>query len=92
MIKYFLFMHIMIADPNMNIPKVYDFWFEEEDLRYFNTEKDCKDKSIEILQWARQTMEAKNLIVLNAWADCIEVKKGEKTSYNYKYRGFEKVL
>jgi hypothetical protein len=28
MIKFFLFMHIMIADPNNNIPKVYDFWFE----------------------------------------------------------------
>ena len=50
MIKFFLFMHIMIADPNNTIPKVYDFWFEDHELRYFATEKDCKTKGNEIMK------------------------------------------
>ena len=65
MIKFFLFMHIMIADPNNNIPKVYDFWFEDHELRYFATEKDCKTKGNEIMKWARQSMEDEKLTVLD---------------------------
>ena len=78
MIKFFLFMHIMIADPNANIPKVYDFWFEDHKLRYFATEKDCKKKGNEILQWARQSMEDKNLKVIDTWFECVAINKGQK--------------
>jgi hypothetical protein len=91
MIKFFLFMHIMIADPNNNIPKVYDFWFEDHALRYFATEKDCKTKGNEIMKWARQSMEDKKLTVLDTWFECIGVTKGEKTSFNYKPRGHKEL-
>ena len=35
----------MIADPNNNIPKVYDYWFEDKALRHYKTEKDCIKKA-----------------------------------------------
>ena len=54
-------MHIMIANPEGYVPKVYDFWFEEPELRYFATEKDCQTKGAEILKWARKNMKDKNL-------------------------------
>ena len=91
MIKFFLFMHIMIADPNNIIPKVYDFWFEDYELRYFKTEKDCKSKGNEIMTWARQSMEDKNLTVLDTWFECVEVQKNEKASFNNQPRGYKKI-
>lgn len=79
-------MHIMIANPDGYVPKVYDFWFEEPELRYFATEKDCQTKGAEILKWARQTMEDKNKQVIKSWLDCIEVTKSEKASFNHQPR------
>lgn len=74
----------MIANPDGYVPKVYDFWFQEPELRYFATEKDCQTKGAEILEWARQTMENKNLKVMQTWLECIEVTKSEKASFNYQ--------
>lgn len=74
----------MVANPNAYVPDVYDFWFEEPELRYFATEKDCQTTGNEILKWARQTMEDKNKQVIKSWLDCIEVTKSEKASFNYK--------
>ena len=91
MIRFFLFMHIMVANPDSNIPKVFDFWFEEPELRYFATEKDCKTKGNEIMDWARQNMEAKNLTVMDTWFECIEVIKSEKTSFDNQPRGYKKL-
>jgi len=91
MIKYFLFMHIMVSDPTAHIPKVYDFWFDDYELRYFKTEKDCKNKGNEIMTWARQSMEDKNLTVLDTWFECVEVQKNEKASFNNQPRGYKKI-
>jgi hypothetical protein len=91
MIKYFLFMHIMVADPNAHIPKTYDFWFDEPELRYYKTEKDCKNKGNEIMEWSRQQMETQNLIVLDTWFECIEVQKNEKASLDNQPRGYKKI-
>ena len=91
MIKYFLFMHIMVADPTAHIPKVYDFWFDDYQYRYFETEKDCKSNGNEIMKWARQSMEDKNLTVLDTWFECVEVQKNEKTSFDHQLRGYKKI-
>ena len=79
-------MHIMVANPNAYVPDVYDFWFQEPELRYFATEKDCQTTGNEILNWARQTMENKNKQVIKSWLDCIEVTKSEKASFNHQPR------
>ena len=84
-------MHIMVANPTAPVPNVYDFWFQQDELRYFKTEKDCQDKGVEILKWARQNMEKKNLTVIKSWADCIEVTKSEKASYHTKFRGYQEL-
>ncbi len=84
-------MHIMIANPEGYVPKVYDFWFQQDELRYFKTEKDCQTKGAEILKWARQNMEDKNLEVMQTWLECIEVTKSEKTSFNHQPRGHKKL-
>lgn len=76
----------MIANPNAYVPDVYDFWFQEPELRYFATEKDCQTTGNEILKWARQTMEDKNKQVIKSWLDCIEVTKSEKASFNHQPR------
>ena len=74
----------MVANPNAYVPDVYDFWFEEPELRYFATEKDCQTTGNEILKWASQIMEDKNKQVIKTWLDCIEVTKSEKASFNHK--------
>jgi hypothetical protein len=76
----------MVANPNAYVPDVYDFWFQEPELRYFATEKDCQTTGNEILKWARQTMEDKNKQVIKSWLDCIEVTKSEKASFNHQPR------
>ena len=76
----------MVSNPNAYVPDVYDFWFEEPELRYFATEKDCQTTGNEILKWARQTMEDKNKQVIKSWLDCIEVTKSEKASFNHQPR------
>ena len=81
----------MVADPTAHIPKVYDFWFEDYELRYFKTEKDCKSKGNEIMTWARQSMEDKNLTVLDTWFECVEVQKNEKASFDHQLRGYKKI-
>ncbi len=85
-------MHIMVANPTAPVPNVYDFWFQQDELRYFKTEKDCQDKGVEILKWARQNMEKKKLTVLDTWFECIiGVNKGEKASYHTKFRGYQEL-
>ena len=84
-------MHIMVANPTAPVPNVYDFWFQQDELRYFKTEKDCQTKGAEILKWARQNMEDKNLEVMQTWLECIEVTKSEKASFNHQPRGHKKL-
>ena len=81
----------MIANPEGYVPKVYDFWFQQDELRYFKTEKDCQTKGAEILKWARKNMEDKNLEVMQTWLECIEVTKSEKASFNHQPRGHKKL-
>ena len=71
-------MHIMVANPTAPAPKVYDFWFQDNELRYYATEKDCQSSANEILKWARQSMEDKELTVIDTWFECIEVVKSEQ--------------
>ena len=85
MIKYFLMLHIMVVNPESNIPNVYDYWFQEPGLRYYATEKDCIEKANEIMKWSKAYMqEEKKLTVIEQSFDCIEVEKNEASSPDYK--------
>jgi hypothetical protein len=89
MIEYLLILHIMIADPTNNIPKVYDYWFEDKSLRHYKTEKDCIKKANEIMEWSKAHMEEQKLTVIQQWFDCIEMERYEKASLNHKPRGYK---
>jgi hypothetical protein len=84
MIKYFLMLHIMVANPKSNIPNVYDYWFQEPELRYYATEKDCIEKANEIMEWSKAIMEQRKLTVIQQSFDCIEVEKNEASSPDHK--------
>jgi len=89
MVKYFLFMHIMVANPTGQVPNVYDFWFTEPELRYYATEKDCITNADQVMIWAKNNMESKKLTVLKTWYEC--VGKDEQVSFNHKPRGHKKL-
>jgi hypothetical protein len=77
-------LHIMVANPDSNIPNVYDYWFEEAELRYYATEKDCIEKANEIMEWSKAIMEQRQLTVIDTWFECIGIEKNEASSPNYK--------
>jgi len=89
MIEYLLILHIMIFDPTNNIPKVYDYWFQDKALRHYKTEKDCIQKANEIMEWTKTIMEDKNLTIVQHWFDCIEMERNEASSFNHKPRGYQ---
>jgi len=81
----------MIANPEGQVPKVHDFWFQDPELRYYKTEKDCQSSANEILKWARQSMEDKELTVIDTWFECIEVQKNEQASSHNQHRGYQTI-